>query len=49
MERVAFLAVLVLISSLMTGCARLAADSYDKLACQKYHRNWDLDRIYNEE
>jgi hypothetical protein len=29
-------AVLVLVSSLMTGCGCLAADSYSKPACQKY-------------
>jgi hypothetical protein len=44
------LAALILISSLITGCGCLAADSYyDKPACQKYHTNWDLDSIYNEE
>ena len=43
------LAVLVLSSSLITGCGCLAADSYEKPACQKYHTNWDLDRIYNED
>lgn len=43
------LAVLVLVSSFITGCGCLAADSYDKPACQKYHTNWDLDRIYYEE
>jgi hypothetical protein len=50
MGRVAsILAALILISSLITGCGCLAADSYDKPACQKYHTNWDLDSIYNEE
>jgi hypothetical protein len=50
MGRVAsILAVLVLASSLITGCGCLAADSYEKPACQKYHTNWDLDRIYNED
>jgi hypothetical protein len=50
MGRVATIsAVLVLIASLMSGCGCLAADSYDQPACQKYHTNWDLDRIYNEE
>jgi hypothetical protein len=43
------LAVLVLTSSLITGCGCLAANSYEKPACQKYHTNWDLDRIYNED
>jgi len=50
MGRVAsILAVLVLFSSLITGCSCLAADSYEKPACQKYRTNWDMDRIYNEE
>jgi hypothetical protein len=50
MGRVAsILAVLVLFSSLITGCGCLAADSYEKPACQKYRTNWDMDRIYNEE
>jgi hypothetical protein len=50
MGRVAsVLAVLVLMSSLITGCGCLAADSYEKPACQKYHTHWDLDSIYNEE
>ena len=50
MGRVAcILAVLILISSLITGCGCLAADSYEKAECQKYHTNWDLDRIYNED
>jgi hypothetical protein len=43
------LAALVLASSLITGCGCLAADSYEKPACQKYHTNWDLDSIYKEE
>jgi hypothetical protein len=34
------LAALVLISSLIAGCGCLAADSYDKSACQKYHTDW---------
>ena len=38
MARVASIwAVLVLVSSLITGCGCLAADSYEKPACQKYH------------
>jgi hypothetical protein len=50
MGRVAsILAALVLASSLITGCGCLAADSYEKPECQKYHTNWDLDRIYNED
>ena len=40
MGRVAsILAVLVLISS-FTGCGCLAADSYEKSACQKYYTDW---------
>jgi hypothetical protein len=34
-------AVLVLVSSLMTGCGCLAADSYSKPACQKYDTDWN--------
>jgi hypothetical protein len=34
------LVVLVLVSSLITGCGCLAADSYDKPACQKYDTEW---------
>jgi hypothetical protein len=38
MGRVAsILAVLVLSSNFITGCGCLAADSYEKPACQKYH------------
>ena len=41
MARVAFiLAMLALTSSLIAGCGCLAADSYDKPACQKYRTNW---------
>ena len=29
-----------LISSLIAGCGCLAADSYDKSACQKYSTDW---------
>jgi hypothetical protein len=43
------LAVSVLASSLIAGCGCLGADTYEKPACQKYHTNWNLDRIYNEE
>jgi hypothetical protein len=35
-----FLAMLVLVSSLITGCGCLAADSYGKPACQKYDTHW---------
>jgi len=42
------LAMLVLISSLITGCGCLAADSYGKPACQKYHTNWPHD-YYDED
>jgi outer membrane murein-binding lipoprotein Lpp len=34
------LAALVLSSSLIAGCGCLAADSYNKSACQKYHTDW---------
>ena len=41
MGRVAsILAVLVLSSSFIAGCGCLAADSYEKSACQKYHTDW---------
>ena len=41
MGRVAsILAVLVLSSSFITGCGCLAADSYEKSACQKYYTDW---------
>ena len=44
------LAALILISSLITGCGCLAADSYyAKPECQKYHTHWDLDSIYYED
>jgi hypothetical protein len=39
----------VLISSLMSGCACLAANSYSKPACQKYDTSYDLDSIFQEE
>jgi hypothetical protein len=49
MGRVAsVLAVLVLISSLITGCGCLAADSYEKPACQKYHTDWPLNYYDND-
>jgi hypothetical protein len=48
MGRVAsILAVLVLVSSLITGCGCLAADSYEKPACQKYRSERSLDH-HNE-
>ena len=34
------LAMLFLISVLMTGCGCLAADSHDKSECRKYHTEW---------
>ena len=41
MGRVASIwAVLVLVSSSTTGCGCLAADSYEKPACQKYYTDW---------
>jgi hypothetical protein len=41
MGRVASIwAVLVLVSTLLTGCGCLAADSYGKPACQKYNTDW---------
>jgi len=49
MRRVASILAVFLASSLITGCGCLAADSYNKPACQKYHTNWALGRIYNEE
>ncbi|HEY3152323.1 MAG TPA: hypothetical protein VGK65_11730 [Candidatus Binatia bacterium] len=42
------LAVLVLMSSLITGCGCLAADSYEKPACQKYHTDWPLNYYDND-
>ena len=42
------LAVLVLMSSLITGCGCLAADSYEKPACQKYHTDWLLNYYDND-
>ena len=49
MGRVAsVLAVLVLTSSLITGCGCLAADSYEKPACQKYHTDWPLNYYDND-
>ena len=43
MARVASIwAVLVLVSSLITGRGCLAADSYEKSACQKYHTERQL-------
>ena len=41
------LAALVLASSLITGCGCLAADSYEKPVCQKYHTDWPLDYDYD--
>jgi hypothetical protein len=35
------LAMLVLLSSLMAGCGCLAADSYEKPECEKYHTDWN--------
>jgi hypothetical protein len=46
---ISLLAMLFLISVLMTGCGCLAADSYEKPACQKYHTHWDMERIYDED
>jgi len=41
MGRVASIwAVLVLVSSLLSGCGCLAADSYEKPACGKYNTDW---------
>src|SRR4029434_10945949 len=37
---ISFLAVLVVVSSLIAGCGCLAANSYDKPACQKYDTHW---------
>ncbi len=44
----ALLLTLVLISSLIAGCGCLAANSYDKPACQKYHTDWPED-YYGED
>jgi hypothetical protein len=32
--------LLVLVSSLIAGCACLSGDAYDKPACQKYDTYW---------
>lgn len=40
---VSILAVLVLSSNFITGCGCLAAGSYEKPACQKYHTEWPAD------
>jgi hypothetical protein len=45
---ISFLATLVLVSSLIAGCGCLAADSYDKPACQKYDTDWPHD-YYDED
>ena len=45
---VSFLAMLVLVSSLIAGCSCLAANGYDKPACQKYHTDWPHD-YYDED
>jgi hypothetical protein len=37
---ISLLATMVLVSSLIAGCGCLAADSYDKPACQKYDTRW---------
>ena len=37
---ISFLAMLVLVSGLIAGCGCLAAESYDKPACQKYRTGW---------
>jgi hypothetical protein len=43
------LAALILISSLITGCGCLAADSYyAKPECQKYHTDWPLNYYDND-
>ena len=34
------LAVLVLVSNLVTGCGCLAAQAYENPTCQKYHTHW---------
>ena len=45
---ISLLAMLVLVSSLIIGCGCLAADSYDKPACQKYDTHWPHD-YYDED
>ena len=37
---ISLLATAVLVSSLIAGCGCLAADGYDKPACQKYDTHW---------
>ena len=39
---ISFLAMLVLVSSLIAGCGCLAADSYyaKPAECEKYHTDW---------
>jgi hypothetical protein len=39
-QPISLLATVVLVSSLIAGCGCLAADSYDKPACQKYDTRW---------
>jgi hypothetical protein len=40
---IAMFATLVVLSSLVAGCGCLAADSYGKADCQKYHTYWPFD------
>jgi hypothetical protein len=35
------LAMLVFISTVIGGCGCLAADSYEKPQCEKYHTDWN--------
>ena len=37
---ISFLTMLVVVSNLIAGCGCLAADSYNKSACQKYDTHW---------
>jgi hypothetical protein len=37
-------ALLLVVSPVVGGVQRLAAQSYDQSACQKYHSNWAASR-----
>jgi len=47
-KSISFVIMLVLVSSLTAGCGCLAADSYDKSACQKYQTHWP-EHYYDED
>jgi hypothetical protein len=46
--RTPWLALLVFISTVISGCNCLAANSYEKPECQKYHTDWPLDYYDND-